>query len=89
MFLCQLSPLQILDIVHKADTILNPTADKLQIDPSLMEDTRSVRQRIASARLSIHVGERTIVKTITKVQEWRSTIEIAEKKRLRKNFLDL
>ncbi|TFK65264.1 beach-domain-containing protein [Pluteus cervinus] len=80
---------EILDTLQKADVVLNPTATKMAIDPRLVADTRSVRQRITSTRFSMQVGERTIMKTITRMSEWRKSIQDSEKKRLRKNFLDL
>lgn len=81
--------LQILDILQLAEAVLNPSAEKTNIDPSLVQDTRTVRQRIASARFSIQVGERTVIKTVTRMTEWRQTIQVSERKRLRKNILDL
>ncbi|KAG5653218.1 hypothetical protein H0H81_001695 [Sphagnurus paluster] len=80
---------EILDTLQSADTVLNTSADKLSIDPSLVSDTRSVRQRIASARFSMQVGERTIIKTVARMAEWRKTIQVSERKRLRKTALDL
>lgn len=59
------------------------------IDPNLVVDNRSVRQRIASARFSLQVGERTVIKTMTRMAEWRKTVQLSEKKRLRKTILDL
>jgi hypothetical protein len=54
-----------LNTIQSAEIILNPEADKTLIDPSLvhMSDSRNVRQRIASARFSMQVGERTVIKT--------------------------
>ncbi|KAF9466003.1 hypothetical protein BDZ94DRAFT_1252774 [Collybia nuda] len=80
---------EILDTLQTADGVLNPSSEKLVIDPSLVVDGRTVRQRIASARFSMQVGERTIIKTIARMSEWRKTIQVSEKKRLRKNVLDL
>lgn len=68
--------------------MLDP-AKKTMIDPSLVVDNRSVRQRIASARLSMHVGERTVIKTMTRISDWRKTVQVSERKRLRKTILDL
>ncbi|KAG6836952.1 hypothetical protein H0H93_000593 [Arthromyces matolae] len=79
----------ILDIVQSSDAVLNPSSEKLSIDPSLVVDTRSVRQRIASARFSIHLGEKTVIKTMSRITEWRKTIQVSERKRLRKTILDL
>jgi hypothetical protein len=78
-----------LDILQEAESVLAPSAEKTEIDPQLVVDTRTVRQRIASARFSIQVGERTVVKTMTRMNEWRLTIQSSERKRLRKNILDL
>ncbi|KAJ7151346.1 beach-domain-containing protein [Mycena crocata] len=80
---------EILDILQEAETVLAPSAEKTEIDPKLVVDSRTVRQRIASARFSIQVGERTVVKTMTRMNEWRLTIQSSERKRLRKNILDL
>jgi hypothetical protein len=59
------------------------------IDPGLVADNRSVRQRIASARFSMQIGERTVIKTIIRMAEWRQTIQVSERKRIRKTVLDL
>lgn len=69
--------------------MLNPSAEKTIIDPGLVADTRSIRQRIASVRLSIQVGERTVIKTITRSVDWQKSIQVSERKRLRKSILDL
>lgn len=68
---------------------MNPNSAKTIIDPSLVSDNRTMRQRIASARLSIQVGERTVMKTINRMVDWRNNIQASERKRLRKNILDL
>ncbi|KAJ4474264.1 hypothetical protein J3R30DRAFT_3295344 [Lentinula aciculospora] len=80
---------EILDVLQSAEGVLNPRAEKTNIDPNLVQDTRSVRQRFASARFSMQVGERTVVKTVNRMIEWRQTIRVSERKRLRKNILDL
>ncbi|KAJ7143646.1 beach-domain-containing protein [Mycena filopes] len=80
---------EILDILQEAEAVLAPSAEKTAIDPKLVVDSRPLRQRIASARFSIQVGERTVVKTMTRMNEWRLTIQSSERKRLRKNILDL
>ncbi|KAJ7639738.1 beach-domain-containing protein [Mycena polygramma] len=80
---------EILDILQDAEAVLAPSAEKTAIDPQLVVDSRPLRQRIASARFSIQVGERTVVKTMTRMNEWRLTIQSSERKRLRKNILDL
>ncbi|KAG7089658.1 hypothetical protein E1B28_011318 [Marasmius oreades] len=80
---------EILDTLQAAESLTNPTAEKTTIDPELVADTRSIRQRIASARFSLQVGERTVIKIITRMTDWRKTIQASERKRLRKNLLDL
>lgn len=37
----------------------------------------------------MQIGERNIIKTITRMVDWRKTIQVSERKRLRKNILDL
>ncbi|KAF7329558.1 hypothetical protein MKEN_00218700 [Mycena kentingensis (nom. inval.)] len=80
---------EILDILQDAETVLAPSQEKTQIDPALVVDSRTVRQRIQSARFSIQIGDRTVVKIMTRMDEWRVTIQSSEKKRLRKTILDL
>ncbi|KAH8809671.1 beach-domain-containing protein [Flagelloscypha sp. PMI_526] len=78
---------EILDIIASVEQMLHDNAETTAIDPSLVQDERSMRTRL-SARLSLQVGERTILKTATRMGEWRQTIQTSEKKRLRKNILD-
>ncbi|KAF7319608.1 hypothetical protein HMN09_00301200 [Mycena chlorophos] len=80
---------EILDILQDAESILSPSSEKTKIDPALVSDSRTVRQRIQSARFSIQIGDRTVVKIMTRMNEWRMTIQSSEKKRLRKTILDL
>ncbi|KXN83156.1 hypothetical protein AN958_01769 [Leucoagaricus sp. SymC.cos] len=80
---------EILDMIPTAEGILNPNAERTAIDPSLVADTRTVRQRIVSATFSLQVGERTIMRIIARIGEWRKTIQTSERKRLRKSILDL
>ncbi|KAK7434688.1 Beige protein-like 1 [Stygiomarasmius scandens] len=72
---------------QSAQIVLNPAAELARIDPNLVADTRPVRQRFA--RFSLQIGERTVMKITTRIVEWRKTIQVSEKKRLRKNILDL
>ncbi|KAI0049337.1 beach-domain-containing protein [Auriscalpium vulgare] len=80
---------EILDILKLAERAVNGDESQTQIDPSLVTDRRTVRHRFASARLSIQLGERTVQKSIARIHDWRTTIIATEKKRLRKNVLDL
>ncbi|KAI0317827.1 beach-domain-containing protein [Amylostereum chailletii] len=81
---------EILDTLQTAESVTSGgVSGKTAIDPALVADRRTMRHRFASARLSIHLGERTVQKTMGRLVEWRKTIVAAEKKRLRKNVLDL
>jgi len=85
-----ISPLvQIMNNIQAAEAIIHPDATTTMIDPNLVVDNRSIRQRFASARFSIQVGERTVIKTVGRMAEWRETVKVSERKRLRKMILDL
>ena len=81
--------MQILNQIQAAEHLLDPSVQNTMIDPGLVIDNRSVRQRIASARFSMQIGDRTVIKTIIRMAEWRETIQVSEKKRIRKTVLDL
>jgi hypothetical protein len=79
-----------LDILQNAEQFINGgNAESTKIDPSLVSERRSVRHRFTSARLSLQLGERTVQKSMARIQEWRAAIILIESKRLRKNLLDL
>ncbi|KAI0300557.1 beach-domain-containing protein [Multifurca ochricompacta] len=80
---------EILDILKSVEHLINGADSSTKIDPSLVVERRSVRHRFASARLSLQLGERTVQKSMARIQEWRATIILTERKRLRKNLLDL
>ncbi|KAF8621252.1 hypothetical protein AX15_007913 [Amanita polypyramis BW_CC] len=80
---------EILDSLESAERVINPSAEKPSIDRSLVADNRSVRQRIASVTLSMHVGERMVNKTMVRMAEWRHAVCESEKKRLKRNLQDL
>ncbi|KAF6760566.1 hypothetical protein DFP72DRAFT_988225 [Ephemerocybe angulata] len=79
------------------------TVEKLKTSPSINQLTGRILEklshlglalaldnaRFASARFSMQVGERTVIKTMTRMAEWRKTIQVSERKRLRKTILDL
>lgn len=48
-----------------------------------------MHRRLLSARLNLQVSERTVIKSVNRVQEWRKSIVDTERKRLRKTILDL
>jgi hypothetical protein len=81
---------EILDTLQKAEAILDAgTSTPTAIDPALVGDSRSLHRRILSARLSLQVGERAVLKSFAKIGEWRKAIVNSERKRLRKTVLDL
>jgi hypothetical protein len=81
---------QILDNLQKAEAILDAGASQpTSIDPALVADTRSLHRRVLSGRLSLQVGERTVIKSFARIGDWRKAIVNAERKRLRKTILDL
>ena len=89
VFGARIDEAKILDVLQAAETILHPNSEKPEIDPTLITDGRSIRTRLASSRISMQLGERTLAKSLMRMQEWRSTIIASERKRLRKNMLDL
>ncbi|KII85493.1 hypothetical protein PLICRDRAFT_44793 [Plicaturopsis crispa FD-325 SS-3] len=81
---------EILNALETAESLIHPeSSEKTTIDPTLIVDGRSARQRLVSARLSIQVGERTTTKSMLRMNDWRKTISVSERKRLRKTVLDL
>jgi len=79
-----------LDILQNAEQLIGgENHQRTRIDPSLVSERRSVRHRFASSKLSLHLGERTVQKSVVRIQEWRATIIVTEGKRLRKNLLDM
>ncbi|KAH9177644.1 beach-domain-containing protein [Lactarius sanguifluus] len=81
---------EILDVLQSTEQLLNGgDSQQTKIDPSLVSSRFSVRHRFASARLSLQLGERTVQKSMARIHEWRATVIATERKRLRKNLLDL
>ncbi|KAL4252230.1 hypothetical protein ABKN59_005526 [Abortiporus biennis] len=79
---------EVLDTLQNAEAVLNPQAGTT-IDPSLIVQKKSRRPRFSTMRLSVHLGERTVQRSIVRINDWRKTVTITEKKRLRKTILDL
>jgi hypothetical protein len=84
-----LSKKKILDTLQISEAILNPSATKTTIDIDLVGDTATARQRLTSSRISIQLSEKTTLKSMSRMHEWRKTIRVSERKRLRKTILDL
>jgi hypothetical protein len=84
-----LNLIKILDVLQIAETVLNPSSAKTTIDPDLVGDTQSARQRLTSSRISMQLGEKSTLRFMARMQEWRKTIKVSERKRLRRTILDL
>lgn len=80
---------QLFDAVGLAQAALNPDTQTTPIDPKLIPRRLFGRQKFSSARLSVQLGERTVQKSISRILDWRKTIIISERKRLRRTVLDL
>ncbi|THH31660.1 hypothetical protein EUX98_g2544 [Antrodiella citrinella] len=81
----------ILDVLQLAEAVLNPRdSQESSIDTTVFVPKRPARRsRMSSSRLSVHLGERTVQRSIARINDWRKTVIATEKKRLRKNILDL
>ncbi|KAM6494725.1 hypothetical protein JOM56_009348 [Amanita muscaria] len=80
---------EIIATLEVAETVINPSGGKPTIDRSLVVDTRTLRQRASSTKLSMQAGERTVNKTMTRMADWRRAVRESERKRLRKDVQDL
>ncbi|EKM53226.1 uncharacterized protein PHACADRAFT_210920 [Phanerochaete carnosa HHB-10118-sp] len=81
---------EILETVQTAEVILHPsTTPQSGINPSAILPARPKQGRRQSTRFSLQLGERTVQRSNTKIQEWRKNVTATERKRLRKNILDL
>ncbi|OSD07923.1 beach-domain-containing protein [Trametes coccinea BRFM310] len=81
---------EIMDTLQAAEAVLNPrSSQETAIDPSAIVGPKARRRRMASVRLSMQLGESAVKRSIIRIQEWRKTVIVTEKKRLRKTVLDL
>ena len=81
---------QIMDVLQTAEALLNPRAtQESSVDPAAVVGMKSRRRRMASVRLSMQLGESAVKRSIIRIHEWRKSVVITEKKRLRKTVLDL
>lgn len=77
-------------VLQAAEAVLNPRASQeTSIDPSAVVGTKARRRRMASVRLSMQLGESAVKRSIIRIREWRKSVIVTEKKRLRKTILDL
>lgn len=81
---------QIMDVLQSAETALNPgSSQETVIDSIAVAGTKPRRPRMASIRLSLQLGESAVKRSITRIHDWRKTVIITERKRLRKTVLDM
>ena len=81
---------QVLDTLQPAETIYNPNYTKKPlVDPELVADRKARKLRVSSSKLSMQIGERTTNKSMARMHEWRNSIMVTERKRLRKTVLNL
>ena len=79
-----------MDLLQSAESALNPRASQeTAIDTFAVAGTKSRRRRMASVRLSVQLGESAVKRSITRINDWRKTVIVTERKRLRKTVLDL
>ncbi|RPD65419.1 beach-domain-containing protein [Lentinus tigrinus ALCF2SS1-7] len=81
---------EIMDVLQAAESVLNPRAtQETSLDPAAVVGTKARRRRMASVRLSMQLGESAVKRSIIRIHEWRKSVVITERKRLRKTVLDL
>lgn len=77
-----------MEVVQQAEGLHRPAGT--EVPESRMSLTQRMRnRRMTSMRLSIHLGERTVQRSIARIHEWRKNVTATEQKRFRKNVLDL
>ncbi|PCH37188.1 beach-domain-containing protein [Wolfiporia cocos MD-104 SS10] len=81
---------EIMDIVKSADKALDPqTSHETMIDSAVVLGVKARSRHMASMRLSVQLGEGTVKRSISRIQDWRKSVVETERKRLRKTVLDL
>ncbi|PIL27451.1 hypothetical protein GSI_10600 [Ganoderma sinense ZZ0214-1] len=81
---------EIMDVLQSAESLLNPRAtQETSVDTATIVGTKSRRRRMASIRLSMQLGESAVKRSIIRIHDWRKSVVITERKRLRKTVLDL
>jgi hypothetical protein len=79
-----------MDIFHRAEALLAPSGTHTPRQDGRSSLAQRIKARRApSSRLSVHLGERTVQRSIARIHEWRKTVTLTERKRLRKTTLDL
>lgn len=76
-----------MDAAEEAQRALNPDAPSSAIDPKLIPARRMSRHRSSSSISS--TSERAVQKSMQRLQDWRKTIMVSERKRLRRTAIDM
>jgi hypothetical protein len=84
----QLTPFQLMAAAEEAQRTLNPDAPASTINPELIPGRRMNRHK-SSSSINSTVSERTAQKSMQRLQDWRKTIMISERKRLRRTAIDM
>ncbi|EPQ51421.1 beach-domain-containing protein [Gloeophyllum trabeum ATCC 11539] len=82
---------ELLDLLQSSQNLFDSgAAQPAGIDPNvIVGKRRPFGTRMLSARLSLQVGERVLLRSLTRISDWRKTVIDSERKRLRKTVLDL
>ncbi|KAH9919489.1 beach-domain-containing protein [Epithele typhae] len=81
---------EIMNVLQSVEAVLNPrSTQETSVDAAAIVGTKGRRRRMASVRLSMQLGESAVKRSIIRIHEWRKSVIITEKKRLRKTALDL
>jgi hypothetical protein len=73
---------------EEAQRALNPDAPSSTIDPQLIPGRRMSRHK-SSSSINLNAGERAVQKSMQRLQDWRKTIMVSERKRLRRTAIDM
>jgi len=72
---------------EQAQNSLNPDAPSPTTNPQLVPGGRMSRHRSSSSISSM--GEKAVQKSMQRLQDWRKTIVMSERKRLRRTAIDM
>ena len=83
----QLTPPQLMAAVEEAQNVLNPNVSSAN-NPQSIPERQLTRHKLSSS-INSTVGERAVQKSVQRLQDWRKTIMISERKRLRRTAIDM
>ena len=73
---------------EEAQKALDPDAPHSTIDPQLIPGRRISRHK-SSSSINLKAGERGVQKSMQRLQDWKKTIIVSERKRLRRTAIDM